>query len=186
MQKAVKIYAGITFFFVLHLCVYGFTEISFRGYWADRVPFWIWFISTIWFIQLSWKKFAVKVYAGVLAFFLVLSLIPFGMPFIIIMQAVSGMDVDLSKNLPDNYRLQVYGRGLMGVPNVEIIKMYGPFEKAAYFQRLPGLSLPEPHYGYAPLGKMESFRVKGFTSDSVLLAMRFRDTVMDFSFNKVK
>lgn len=86
--------------------------------------FWIWLISTGYLLIRFWKNKVVKIYGYGLGIFVVLSMIPFMLPFIGIITTGFRLDRVSKKDLSDNIRIQVSIKGPMGRPDVEIIRQY--------------------------------------------------------------
>lgn len=106
-----------------------FYQISVAGYWTDRILFWLWFFGTFHIIIIFWKKLLTKIYFGLLAVGVILSILPMMLPFWAIVLSSTGRGIHLKKQITREYRLQVVGYSIMGRPLIEIIKNKGILEK---------------------------------------------------------
>lgn len=130
MKKQLKIaYLIISFLLVADLVLILGFNISFVGYWTDRVIFWIWFLLTILVLIVFWKKRITKVYLISLIVGLILSLLPMGLPFFAIVFSSCGIDRGQVYHINNNVRLQEIVKSPIAKPIIQIIEGYAIFEK---------------------------------------------------------
>ncbi|SOD18362.1 hypothetical protein [Pedobacter xixiisoli] len=121
-QILIRIYLFISVLVVLNVVLYGFWQMSFVGYWSDRVIFWIWLLLTPVTAFSFWKKLWAKIYFWLLIAGLVLSIVPMAIPFFGILLSASGSGRLNHFNLENNIRVQTVGYGVMGRPRIQLVK----------------------------------------------------------------
>lgn len=121
-QILIRFYFLVSALIVLNVIIYCFWQMSFRGYWSDRIIFWIWLIATPIVVMSFWKKIWTKIYFWLLVSGLILSIIPMAMPFFGILLSASGSGRLNHFSLDKNFRVQTVGYGVMGRPRVQIVK----------------------------------------------------------------
>lgn len=121
-QILLRVYLFISALMVLNVVLYCFWQMSFTGYWSDRVIFWIWLIVTPILVFLFWRKLWAKIYFWLLIAGLVLSILPMALPFFAIYLSGSGRGRLNHFNLENNIRVQTVGYGVMGKPRLQIVK----------------------------------------------------------------
>ncbi|WP_231426903.1 hypothetical protein [Pedobacter sp. Leaf250] len=118
----IRFYFFISALVVLDVGLYIFSQMSFVGYWSDRVIFWIWFFTTPFIIFSYWKKLIAKIYFYLLVAGLLLSILPMAIPFFGIFLSTTGRGRLNHFSLKDNFRVQSVGYGVMGKPRLQIVK----------------------------------------------------------------
>ncbi|RZK69063.1 MAG: hypothetical protein EOO85_23055 [Pedobacter sp.] len=132
MQKKgilIRIYIFISALIVLDVILYYYWQISFTGYWSDRIIFWIWLLATPLFILSFWKKLWIKIYFWLLVAGLVFSIIPMALPFFGILLSGSGSGRLNHFSLDNNIRVQTVGYGVMGRPRIQLVRDGFLFDK---------------------------------------------------------
>jgi hypothetical protein len=104
-------------------------QVSLPGYWADKVLVWLWVIWTPFFIYLHFRRWQAKVYTGVLITLLLLSFVPFGLPFIYFISFLGASDRPYSREISNEYRIQEITRSPMVGTTIEVVKDSGLMEK---------------------------------------------------------
>lgn len=117
-----KVYLFTSALMVLNVILYCFWQMSFAGYWSDRVIFWIWLLVTPIVIVSFWKKTGTKIYFWLLVAGLILSILPMAIPFFGILLAGSGSGRLNHFSLENNIRVQTVNYGVMGRPRLQIVK----------------------------------------------------------------
>jgi hypothetical protein len=122
-------YISITFALFFNVFLDTVFGISLKGYWSDRILFWIWLSVTANLLLQKWHLKPIRIYARVLFVLLLLSLIPFFVPFLGII--ITGLGFDRSKNieLKNNIRIQLVNKSIIGRPNLEVIREMYIWEK---------------------------------------------------------
>ncbi|KAA3439238.1 RNA methyltransferase [Rufibacter hautae] len=129
MKKHLLIYSSLSSILLLNLVFYLSLGISISGYWSDRVVYWIWLLSTFVLIYRFWAKKGIKIYASSLGVLVILSLLPFMIPFTVILFTGFCLDRSYSKTLDDRISLQVSTKSFFSGPTVEVIEQVEGFEK---------------------------------------------------------
>jgi hypothetical protein len=128
-KKYLFIYLIVTILLLLDLIATINLKISLAGYWSDRVLFWTWFFSTIYFIKLFWNNKWSKRYFYTLIIFIVLTIIPMAIPFVGIILSTTGQGLLYNEKISDKYRFEVVNYGFMGRPIINICENKGIIEK---------------------------------------------------------
>jgi hypothetical protein len=89
-QILIRVYQFICALIALNVVLYYFWQMSFTGYWSDRIIFWIWLIVTPIVVFLFWKKLWAKIYFWLLVAGLILTILPMAIPFFAIYLSGSG------------------------------------------------------------------------------------------------
>ncbi|RZJ74672.1 MAG: hypothetical protein EOO47_20795 [Flavobacterium sp.] len=131
-QILIRFYLFISALIVLNAVLYCFWQMSFTGYWSDRVIFWIWLLLTPIITFGYWKKLWAKIYFWLLVAGLILTILPMAMPFFAIYLSASGSGRLNHFNLENNIRIQTVGYGVMGRPRVQIVKDGLLFDKIKF------------------------------------------------------
>jgi len=118
----IRFYVFISALIVIDVCLYVIAQMSYTGYWSDRVIFWIWFLATPIVLFSFWKKNWTKIYFGLLFTGLILSILPMAIPFFGIILSTTGRGRHNHFSLQDNFRMQTVGYGVMGRPLLQIVK----------------------------------------------------------------
>ncbi|WP_207435982.1 hypothetical protein [Sabulibacter ruber] len=129
MKRNLIIYFLLSSFLLVNLGLYLSYGISISGYWSDRIVYWIWLLSTLLLIERYWNKKGIKIYASSLGALIILSMIPFMIPFTVIIFTGFGLDRSYSKTLDGGISIQVSTKSFLGGPTVEVIEQMGGFEK---------------------------------------------------------
>ncbi|MFN0254925.1 hypothetical protein [Pedobacter ureilyticus] len=131
-QILIRVYLFVSALITLDVVLYCFWQMSFTGYWSDRVIFWIWLLLTPVVTFSFWKKLWAKIYFGLLVVGLILSILPMAIPFFGILLSGSGSGRLNHFNLENNIRIQTVGYGVMGRPRVQIVKDGLLFDKIKF------------------------------------------------------
>jgi hypothetical protein len=131
-QILIWVYLFVSALITLDVVLYCFWQMSFTGYWSDRVIFWIWLLLTPVVTFSFWKKLWAKIYFGLLVVGLILSILPMAIPFFGILLSGSGSGRLNHFNLENNIRIQTVGYGVMGRPRVQIVKDGLLFDKIKF------------------------------------------------------
>lgn len=118
----ISVYLFVCTLIILNTVLYGVWRMSFKGYWSDRVIFWIWLVATPVTIISFWKKIYTKIYFWLLVAGLVLTILPMAIPFFGILLAGSGSGRLNHFTLEKNFRVQTVSYGVMGRPRIQIVK----------------------------------------------------------------
>lgn len=121
-KTLIRIYLFVSALIVLNVILYWFWQMSFTGYWSDRVIFWIWLLATPVIVIGFWKRIWTKLYFWLLVAGLMLSILPMAIPFFGILLAGSGSGRLNHFNLGKNFRVQTVSYGVMGRPRIQIVK----------------------------------------------------------------
>mgnify|MGYP001021358664 CR=1 FL=1 len=128
-KNILRFYLFISVLIILNGCLYAFAKMSFAGYWSDRIVFWIWLILTPFVIIFYWKKLIAKLYLGFLVICLILSILPMGILFFGIILSGTGSGRINHFNLENIIRVQTVGYGVIGRPQIQIVKDGFLFDK---------------------------------------------------------
>ncbi|WP_299435568.1 hypothetical protein [uncultured Aquimarina sp.] len=114
-----KGYIIITVLLAIDFCLYVFIGVSLSGQLSDKILFWIWLIMTIivvikFFTYKKWLKW----YLGIVGAFIILSVIPMGMPFFALIEFAT--NTSFERRIED-YRLRDGEAGL--IDQTSIIKV---------------------------------------------------------------
>lgn len=131
-QILIRVYLFVSALITLDVVLYCFWQMSFTGYWSDRIIFWIWLLLTPVVTFSFWKKLWAKIYFGLLVVGLILSILPMAIPFFGILLSGSGSGRLNHFNLENNIRIQTVGYGVMGRPRVQIVKDGLLFDKIKF------------------------------------------------------
>ncbi|RZL51240.1 MAG: hypothetical protein EOP00_00035 [Pedobacter sp.] len=118
----IRFYLFISALIVLDVFLYTFSQMSFSGYWSDRIVFWIWFLITPFIVFGNWKKLWAKIYFWLLLAGSILSAFPMGLPFFAIVLSTTGNGRLNHFNLNNNIRVQTVSYSIMGRPRLQIVK----------------------------------------------------------------
>lgn len=121
-QLLIRVYLFICALIVLNVALYWFWQMSFTGYWSDRVIFWIWLVLTPITAFSFWKKLWAKIYFWLLVAGLILTILPMAIPFFGIFLSGSGSGRINHFTLENNLRVQTVGYGVMGRPRIQLVK----------------------------------------------------------------
>jgi hypothetical protein len=128
-QILIRVYQFICALIALNVVLYYFWQMSFTGYWSDRIIFWIWLIVTPIVVFLFWKKLWAKIYFWLLVAGLILTILPMAIPFFAIYLSGSGRGRLKHFCLENNIRVQTVGYGVMGKPRMQLVKDGWLFDK---------------------------------------------------------
>lgn len=131
-QILIRVYLFVSALITLDVVLYCFWQMSFTGYWSDRVIFWIWLLLTPIVTFSFWRKLWAKIYFGLLVAGLILTILPMAIPFFGILLSGSGSGRLNHFNLGNNIRIQTVGYGVMGRPSVQIVKDGLLFDKIKF------------------------------------------------------
>ncbi|UZR94749.1 hypothetical protein [Chondrinema litorale] len=120
--KVLISYLSISSLLLTDIILYINWEISYRGYWTDRILFWIWFSLTTYIIYYYWNKKIIKIYVGALISFIILSMLPMMIPFIIIITTITGTDRSCNQEISENIRIQEIAKSPIAMPQIQVIE----------------------------------------------------------------
>ncbi|RMA72550.1 hypothetical protein [Flavobacterium weaverense] len=130
MKKIFIVYILVCFISLATIFLHIKYNITFVGFWSDRILFWIWLSLTCIIIILFWKKKLVKVYFALLIFTIILSIIPMGVPFWGIYLSITGKGLRFEKEITPEYRVQIATYSIMArYAPLQVIRNLGVFEK---------------------------------------------------------
>lgn len=174
-------YAVLTCLLFLNVALDLGAGFSIRGYWPDRILFYLWIIGTVYIIVCYYKEKFVKIYTWVLVALIFLSTIPMMIPFLTIVSMGFARDTQFRKVLPDNYRVQMGGKSPIGNRIFEVIKGFGPVER---LEGTANMNVLERALGTARLEDIQSVKVLQMWRDSSRIELQFPDTTVQFLFDK--
>ncbi|SKA47609.1 hypothetical protein SAMN04488128_1093 [Chitinophaga eiseniae] len=174
-------YAVITCLLFLNVVLDVGAGFSIRGYWPDRILFYLWLIGTVYIIVTYYKERFVKIYTWVLVALTLLSTLPMMIPFLTIVSVGFAQDTRFRKVLPDNYRVQMGGKSPIGNRIFEVMKGLGPLER---LEGAANMNLLERDLGTAKLEDIQSVKVLQMWRDSSRIELQFPDTTVQFLFNR--
>lgn len=128
-QVLIRFYLFISALVVLNVALYCFWQMSFVGYWSDRVIFWIWLLLTPVTTFCFRKKIWTKIYFWLLVGGLILTVIPMAIPFFGILLSASGSGRLNHFSLENHIRVQTVGYGVMGRPRIQLVRDTFLFDK---------------------------------------------------------
>lgn len=114
---------------VVDIAAYFFYKISLRGYYADIILLWLWFIGSITVIIVFWKKILAKLFLGAIILALILSMAPMGLLFYAFILSSTPFGLWMEKDLNTDYRAQIVSYSVMTPPWLQIIEKKGLIEK---------------------------------------------------------
>ncbi|KIA90335.1 hypothetical protein [Kaistella jeonii] len=130
MKKIFIVYISVCLLSLTNIILNIKFNVTFEGFWSDRILFWIWLGFTLVIIILFWKKKIAKVYFGILIFAIILSMIPMGIAFWGMYLSVTGEGLLFEKEITPKYRVQVATYSIMTKYSpIQIIENHGIFEK---------------------------------------------------------
>lgn len=171
MRKLVNGYVLVSLLLVLNVSLYVGWRISLAGYWSDRVLFWIWLVLTAVVLKRGWKRRATKMYAGILAALLVLSMVPMMIFFSIIVIVGFGLDRDYAKDIDGRIRIQQAGGSLISRATLEVIEKKGIYERQIGSMSAGELWDKDENY---PLPDLVTVYVRQQTKDSIQVELVFK------------
>ncbi|MCL1671514.1 hypothetical protein [Elizabethkingia ursingii] len=124
-----KIYFTVSLLLVADIAAYYFYKISLRGYYADIILFWLWFLGSITVIIVFWKNILAKLFLGAIVLALILSMAPMGLFFYAFILSSTPFGLRMEKDLNKNYRAQIVSYSVMTPPWLQIIEKKGLIEQ---------------------------------------------------------
>ncbi|MBT30959.1 MAG: hypothetical protein CMO01_14970 [Thalassobius sp.] len=155
-------------------------EISYRGYWTDRILFWIWFSLTTYIIYYYWNKKIIKIYVGALISFIILSMLPMMIPFIIIITTITGTDRSCHQEISKNISIQESTKSPITIPKIQVV------EKTWLIDRVIGerdfsIPLREDYYRIC---KAKSITLEENLKGERMIIFSFEDGEVKWDLNK--
>ncbi|MFD2556853.1 hypothetical protein [Sphingobacterium tabacisoli] len=124
-----KIYGFLSVLFVTDLIAYFGFEISLRGYFADIILFWFWCFGSFLIVVIFWKTRLAKLFLIGMVSFVLLSMLPMGLPFYALALSTTPFGLRLSKDLNSSYRGQIVSYSVMVPPWLEVMEKRGVVER---------------------------------------------------------
>ena len=106
-----------------------FYDYSYFGYYTDKIVNWLWLVVTLIMIIRFWKTKTVKIYFFSLQSFLLLSILPMGIPFFGILYYFTTIGDYQQISLNNEYRIERTKQQPLSVPRIYVYKRSGIFEK---------------------------------------------------------
>ena len=106
-----------------------FYDYSYRGYYTDKIIAWTWLLLNTLIIITYWKRKIVRIYLFSLIIFILLSIIPMGLPFFGMVLYFSTIDDFQQIKLNKNYRIERTRQQPLSMPRIYVYEQYGVFEK---------------------------------------------------------
>ncbi len=106
-----------------------FYDYSYRGYYTDKIIAWTWLLLNTLIIITYWKRKIVRIYLFSLIIFILLSIIPMGLPFFGMVLYFSTIDDFQQIKLNENYRIERTRQQPLSMPRIYVYEQYGVFEK---------------------------------------------------------
>lgn len=128
-RTILKIYAAISLLLAADIAAYFFFKISFSGYYSDVILFWLWFFGSLTIVTVFWKKAMAKVLLTVMTLALIGSILPMMLPFFALAFSTTPFGLRMSKDLNENYRVQIVSYSVMAHPVLQIIEKKGIVER---------------------------------------------------------
>lgn len=121
-----KGYSIISFVLMTDFILYFTNGISISGQIPDIVVFWTWAVMTpiviLRYFHQKWAKWLLKT----VGLFMLLSLIPMGIPFLTIALFATGTD---NERVVQNYTLREGAKSVLAIPKIRVVKSIGILEK---------------------------------------------------------
>ncbi len=124
-----KMYGVLSALLVTDLVAYFAFKISLRGYFADIILFWLWCLGSFLIIVIFWKTLLAKVFLLGMVSFVLLSMLPMGLPFYALALSTTPLGLWLSKDLNSSYRAQIVSYSVMVPPWLEVMEKKGGIER---------------------------------------------------------
>lgn len=183
MKKVFYLYLLLTMIFSVNIWL-SFNQISFRGYWSDKVLAWLWLLFTVFLLFRYWKLAAMKIYSGLIFITIGLSLLPMGLPFAGMLFFFTMIGDEQRIPLNDDFRLEKEVPAVLYAPSILIYKADGLLEKRVEWINY-GLIL-EKLYGYTKYeGELEKYKLLSaellaVTADSITINYEIEDSTGQF------
>jgi hypothetical protein len=126
---AIYILSSILFLFGVILTFYNY---SYSGYYIDKIIAWTWLLLNTLIIITYWKRKIVRIYLFSLIIFILLSIIPMGLPFLGMVLYFSTIDDFQQIKLNENYRIERTRQQPLSMPRIYVYEQYGVLEKNIY------------------------------------------------------
>ena len=178
-KKIVYAYIGLTFLLFADLVSYLKWDISLRGFWADRILFWIWLIATILTILYFRENRITKMYAFSLIGLIVLSLLPMAIPFITLIGFATGSRSGCEFQLNSEYRIEEYIKSPIAMPEIHLIKAIGICERIVEKREFE----LDVHDEYYRMCDAESIEITDDSGDGVDVRLKFKNGTFEWKIN---
>ncbi len=124
-------YLAISLIFIFGI-ILSFNDYSYCGYYTDKIINWTWLAFTLVIVNRLWKKRTTKICFFSALTLLVLSVLPMGVPFLLILNYFTTIDDYQQIKLNDNYRMERTSQHPLSMPRIYIYKKEGLLEKNIY------------------------------------------------------
>ena len=129
MKLSLTTYIGLTVVVICQAVMYIAFQISFAGYWTDKLLVWAWLALTPFVVVPRFKHRLAKVYSALLVAILILSMIPFFLPLFAFLTFVTANDRPFYATVSSEYRIQEVSRSPMVGRTLEVVKKSGLIEQ---------------------------------------------------------
>ncbi len=109
--------------------VLTFNDYSYRGYYTDKIINWTWLLLSFLIVIIYWNKEYIKISLITFIIFIMLSIIPMGIPFFGMVYYFSSIDDYQQIQLNENYRIERTRQNALSMPRIYIYKENGILEK---------------------------------------------------------
>ena len=124
-----KMYGVLSALLVTDLVAYFAFKISLKGYFADIILFWLWCLGSFLIVVIFWKRLLAKLFLIGMVSFVLLSMLPMGLPFYALVLSTTPLGLWLSKDLNSSYRGQIVSYSVMVPPWLEVMEKKGVIER---------------------------------------------------------
>ena len=145
-------------------------EISWAGFWTDRIIIWLWLGLSMYMVVHYWRLPTTKILFYVAEGVVGLSLAPMGIPFIATVGFLSGANLENQKEVDVRYELRVNGM-IMGPSMVNVIENHGIWEKQVAKDQLSEIA-------YQVLGEDWAYDYDDFENFSVRLVAENKEAIL--------
>jgi hypothetical protein len=128
-RVVLRIYGLLSVLLAADLVAYFGFEVSLRGYFADIVLFWLWCFGSFLIVVIFWKTRLAKSFLIGMVSFVLLSMLPMGLPFYALALSTTPLGLWLSKDLNSSYRGQIVSYSVMVHPWLEVMEKKGVIER---------------------------------------------------------
>lgn len=167
-------FLGICYFLLtllLGATIVMFTqEISWAGFWTDRIIIWLWLGLSIYMLIHHWRLLTTKVLFSVGLAIIGLSLVPMGIPFIATVAYVSGANLENRMDVDVRYELRVE-TAIMGTPTVYLVENQGYWERSVARDHFSDIA-------YQAFGEEWEYDYNAWKNFSVRLVAENKDSIL--------
>ena len=177
LDKTIKyVHLTILGLFLIDLVLWLGYDMSFNGYYFDRILFWGWLVTAVFFII----RCKAKYYGYLLIAIVVLSMIPMMLPFLKIVSMAGFSDRTHTFEINEALRVDIHQS--MGPPKISFIEKGRIFEEEVFESYTDGLEILLDHIENKE--KITKIALIEQTSDSVVLRFVTPSTQQAYAFKK--